>query len=107
MASLDSSRHRLRDLVVVWTFPAAGVTLLLCVLLAVAAPPISRVGISRVVDVEPRIHCLIFQLQLEGGTAWHRASWQWGTVMGSSLVWQGGLAVRTGLRASVQRWAVF
>ena len=46
---------------VVRRFPTAGVTLLLCVLLAVAAPPKSRVGSSRVIDAEPQIRCLIFQ----------------------------------------------
>ena len=61
VASLDSSRRRPGDLVVVRRFPTAGVTLLLCVLLAVAAPPKSRVGSSRVIDAEPQIRCLIFQ----------------------------------------------
>ena len=61
VASLDSSRRWPRDLVVVRRFPAAGVTLLLCVLLAVAAPPRSRVCSSRVIDAEPQVRCLIFQ----------------------------------------------
>jgi len=81
-------------------FPAAGVSLLLCVLLAVAAPPRSRVGSSRVTDAEPQIRCLIFQLWLEGCTAQCCAPWQWETVKGSSLIMQDGLAARTSLRAS-------
>jgi len=64
VASLDSSRRQPGDLVVVRHLPVAGVTLLLCVLLAVAAPPRSRVGSSRVIDTEPQILCLIFQLMV-------------------------------------------
>ena len=52
VASLDSSRRRLGDLVAVSPFPVVGVLLLLCVLLMVAAPPRSRVGSSRVADAE-------------------------------------------------------
>ena len=80
-----------------------GVTLLLCFLLAVAAPPRSRVGSSRVIDAEPQIRCLIFQLQLEGCTARCCALWQQGTVMGFLLIRQGGHAVRMGLRASLRK----
>jgi len=64
------------------------------------------VGSSRVVDAEPQIRCLIFQLWLEGCIAQCCASWQWGTVKGSSLIRQGGLAARMGLRASLWRRAV-
>ena len=84
------------------SFYKPGVT----VLLAVAAPPGSRVGISRVIDAEPQIRCLIFQLWLEGCTAHCCASWQRGTVTGSSLIKQGGLAARMGLRTSLRRRAV-
>ena len=78
----------------------------LCVLLTIAAFPRSRVGISHVVNAEPQIRCLIFQLWLEGCTAQCCVSWQRGTVTGSSLIRQGGLAARMGLHASLRRRAV-
>ena len=89
-----------------WCGPSLPWGLPLYVLLAAAAPPRSRVGTSRVVDAEPRIRCLIFQLQLEGCTARCCASRQWGTVTGSSLIRQGGLAATMGLGTSLRGRAV-
>ena len=92
---------------VVRHLPAAGVTLLLCVLLAVAAPPKPRVGSSRVIDAVPQIRSLIFQPMV----GWLHSSMLCAVAVGDSeeflsLIRQGGLATTTGLRASDRRRAV-
>ena len=89
---------------VVRRFTAAGVILLLCVvLLAVAAPPKSRVGSSRIIDAEPQIRCLIFQPmvgRLHSSILCAVAAGDGEEFL--SLIRQGGLATTMGLRASAR-----